>query len=141
MGIVGSISRNRKAVASALAIALLAGVPVTFAILHDGFPVSDVDLEARDFSPVDAELDELRAYVSEWVPGVDPGSLDATPCLYGALAEDDFLIDRDGDITVAAGFSGHGFKFVPLVGRMVADLVTGSSEPEPRFTRSAHQPT
>jgi hypothetical protein len=48
MGIVGSISRNRKAVASALAIALLAGVPVAFAVLHDGFPVSDVDLQARD---------------------------------------------------------------------------------------------
>ena len=48
MGIVGAISRNRKAVASALAIALLAGVPVAFAILHEGFPVSDVDLEARD---------------------------------------------------------------------------------------------
>ncbi|MGB3911811.1 MAG: Ig-like domain-containing protein [Pseudolysinimonas sp.] len=48
MGIVGSISRNRKAAASALVIALLAGVPVAFAVLHDGFPVSDVDLQARD---------------------------------------------------------------------------------------------
>src|SRR5687768_13783984 len=48
MGIVGSISRHRRAVASALGIALLAGVPVTFAVLHEGFPVSDVELEARD---------------------------------------------------------------------------------------------
>lgn len=48
MGIVGSIARNRRAVASALGIALLAGVPVTFAVLHEGFPVSDVELQARD---------------------------------------------------------------------------------------------
>jgi hypothetical protein len=48
MGIVGSLSRNRKAVASALAIALFAGVPVAFAVLHEGFPVTDVELEARD---------------------------------------------------------------------------------------------
>jgi hypothetical protein len=48
MGIVGSIARNRRAVASSLGIALLAGVPVTFAVLHEGFPVSDVALEARD---------------------------------------------------------------------------------------------
>jgi hypothetical protein len=48
MGIVGSISRKRKAVASVLGFALLAGVPVTLAVLHDGFPVSDVDLQARD---------------------------------------------------------------------------------------------
>ena len=32
---------------------------------------------------------------------------------------------RIGELTVAAGFSGHGFKFVPLVGRLVADLVSG----------------
>lgn len=106
------------------------GIKVGF---HGGGKV--VDLDDRDFTPVKAELEELRAYVSEWVPGVDPESLDATTCLYGALAEDDFVITRDGDLTIAAGFSGHGFKFVPLVGRLVADLVSGDSLPQPRFSR------
>jgi sarcosine oxidase len=27
-------------------------------------------------------------------------------------------------VTVAAGFSGHGFKFVPVVGEVLADLAT-----------------
>ncbi|HWU46582.1 MAG TPA: Ig-like domain-containing protein [Humibacter sp.] len=40
--------RGHKTVASAVAIALVAGVPVTFAVLHDGFPVSDVNLDSRD---------------------------------------------------------------------------------------------
>ena len=68
-------------------------------------------------------------------------SLDPGTCLYGGLAEDDFVIDRIGRLTVATGFSGHGFKFVPLVGPMVADLVAGTAAPEPRFTVSAHRAT
>ncbi|MBN1659431.1 MAG: FAD-binding oxidoreductase, partial [Anaerolineae bacterium] len=38
---------------------------------------------------------------------------------------------------VCSGFSGHGFKLGPAVGRMVADLVTGASDPlfEPRLFR------
>jgi sarcosine oxidase len=36
-------------------------------------------------------------------------------------------------IVVAAGFSGHGFKFAPLVGAMTADLVAGEGRVHPRF--------
>lgn len=81
MGIVGSISRNRKAVASALAIALFAGVPVTFAVLHEGFPVSDVDLEARDVwvtnsdallgGRLNRQIEELNGSVSALSPDLD----------------------------------------------------------------------
>ena len=112
------------------------GIKVGF---HGGGKV--VDPDDRDFTVVDEEVDALRSYVREWVPGVDPETLDAGTCLYGGLAEDDFIIDRTGRLTVAAGFSGHGFKFVPLVGHMVADLVVGSADPEPRFTVSAHRTT
>jgi sarcosine oxidase len=100
-----------------------------------------VDPDDRDFAVVDEEVDGLRAYVGQWLPGLDPATLDAGTCLYGGLAEDDFIIDRTDRLTVAAGFSGHGFKFVPLVGRMVADLVAGTAQPEPRFTVSAHRTT
>lgn len=81
MGIVGSISRNRKAVASAVGIALLAGVPVTFAVLHDGFPISDVDLEARDVwvtngdallgGRLNRQIEELNGSVSAQSPALD----------------------------------------------------------------------
>lgn len=40
--------RARRGVATITAIAIIAAVPVTFAVLHPGFPVSDVDLSARD---------------------------------------------------------------------------------------------
>lgn len=81
MGIVGSITRRRKPIASALGIALLAGVPVTFAVLHDGFPVSDVDLQARDVwvtngdallgGRLNRQIEELNGSVSAQSPSLD----------------------------------------------------------------------
>ncbi|MGN6205270.1 Ig-like domain-containing protein [Humibacter sp.] len=40
--------RSHKAIASTVAIALVASVPVTFAVLHKGFPTDDVNLNSRD---------------------------------------------------------------------------------------------
>ncbi|RWZ64311.1 fibronectin type III domain-containing protein [Labedella populi] len=40
--------RGRKVTASIVAVSVLVAVPVSFAILHDGFPVTDVTLEAKD---------------------------------------------------------------------------------------------
>ncbi|GJP38098.1 hypothetical protein CLOM_g22543 [Closterium sp. NIES-68] len=38
------------------------------------------------------------------------------------------VVGRGVNIVVAAGFSGHGFKFGPLVGKMAADLVMGHAD-------------
>jgi sarcosine oxidase len=35
------------------------------------------------------------------------------------------VLKRFGPVTVGAGFSGHGFKFTPAVGRILADLAEG----------------
>jgi hypothetical protein len=47
-GVFVSWVRGRKVLASAIAIAVLAGVPITLAIVHQGFPVTDVDLTAQN---------------------------------------------------------------------------------------------
>ncbi|MFD4420331.1 Ig-like domain-containing protein [Agromyces sp. NPDC058484] len=47
--------RARKTVASGVALAVLAGVPLGFAVLHQGFPVTDPDLRARDVWVTNAE--------------------------------------------------------------------------------------
>ena len=39
------------------------------------------------------------------------------------------MLDRRGPLVVGAGFSGHGFKFVPAIGRLLADLVDGTPAP------------
>jgi sarcosine oxidase len=46
-------------------------------------------------------------------------------CLYTNTPDQDFVLDRVGPVVVASPCSGHGFKFAPLIGRVVADLATG----------------
>jgi sarcosine oxidase len=88
---------------------------------HAVGPVTDPD--ARTFEPDPVQLAALRRYVGEWLPGVDPDSCTPMTCTYTSTPDDDFVLDRAGPIVVGAGFSGHGFKFVPTVGRILADLV------------------
>lgn len=55
-------------------------------------------------------------------------------CIYTLTESEDFILDRhsgDDRIVLGAGFSGHGFKFVPLTGRILAELcVHGRSSVE-----------
>ena len=47
-------------------------------------------------------------------------------CLYCDTFDGDFWIDHDPDrpgLIVAAGDSGHGFKFAPILGALIADVV------------------
>ncbi len=45
-------------------------------------------------------------------------------CVYNDTPDEDFLIGRHrSGVMLCTGFSGHGFKFAPLVGRLVAQLV------------------
>ncbi|PYY33754.1 FAD-dependent oxidoreductase [Curtobacterium sp. MCJR17_055] len=103
------------------------GVKVGF---HGVGPV--VDPDARDRTPVAAEVERLQAYVARFVPGVDATAPALISCLYDNSPSDDFVMDRRGPLTVATGFSGHGFKFAPVLGEMLADLATGGV-PHPRF--------
>lgn len=98
--------------------------------LHGVGPVIDV----RGERAVDLQrLRELQDYVKRWVPGVDSDHADPSPCLYDFTPDSDFVVDRIGQLTVATGFSGHGFKFTPEIGRLVADLVLGTGTVPDRF--------
>ncbi|MGX5696211.1 Ig-like domain-containing protein [Agromyces soli] len=55
MGVFAARRPSRRAIASATALALLAGVPIGFAVLHQGFPVTDPDLRVRDVWVTNAE--------------------------------------------------------------------------------------
>jgi N-methyl-L-tryptophan oxidase len=53
-------------------------------------------------------------------------------CWYDNTPDDDFIMDRLPDAPnayVAAGFSGHGFKFAPIVGKSMAELMV-AGKPE-----------
>jgi sarcosine oxidase len=56
-------------------------------------------------------------------------------CLYTYTPDENFILDYlpgyDKDVVVAAGFSGHGFKFASVVGEIMCDLATSGSTKEP----------
>jgi glycine/D-amino acid oxidase-like deaminating enzyme len=48
-------------------------------------------------------------------------------CVYDNSADTDFVLDRVGNVVVGCGTSGHGFKFGPLLGELLADLAEGTT--------------
>jgi sarcosine oxidase len=78
-----------------------------------------------DRTVTDADEAPLRAFIREHLPAADGPRRDASVCLYTLTPDRHFVIDRHpehANVVFAAGFSGHGFKFAPVVGEMMADL-------------------
>ena len=98
-----------------------------------------VEPATRDYLPDPAGIARLRTYAAQWLPGVDPATASATTCLYTTTPDHNFVIDRRGPITVAAGFSGHGFKFAPAIGELVAGLVNGTTDAPELFALGSHR--
>lgn len=85
-----------------------------------------------------ARVARIERYAGEWIPGVVPRVVDATTCLYTSTPTHDFVLDRVGPVVIAAGFSGHGFKFVPEIGRRLAAMALDGESSHPPFTLAAH---
>jgi sarcosine oxidase len=111
------------------------GEGVKVAEHHTG-PV--VDPDERSFDPDPAGVDRVRRYAGEWLPGLVPEPASVTTCLYTTTPTEDFVLDRVGPVVVASPCSGHGFKFTPEIGRLVAGLAMGAPPEVPRFTLPAH---
>ena len=81
---------------------------------------------------IDREVhaDEIAAMADRTrrnLPDLPGAFLRAKTCLYSNTPDEHFVIARHPAheaVTVACGFSGHGFKFVPVVGEILADLAT-----------------
>jgi sarcosine oxidase len=102
---------------------------------HLSGPVIDPD--ARSFDPdADREASTI-GWVGERLTS-PPRVLGTETCLYTTTPDEDFVIDRIGPLVIASPCSGHGFKFAPLVGEVLADLAMGEppSVPLDRFRAS-----
>ncbi|GAA0452518.1 N-methyltryptophan oxidase [Paractinoplanes deccanensis] len=112
------------------------GVKVGF---HGNGPV--VDPDTRDYAAEPGRAARLRDYVREWIPGVDPDRDAPISCTYTTTPTSDFVVDRRGPLVIAAGFSGHGFKFTPAIGRLIRDLALTGAPGMPRFAIAGGQET
>lgn len=70
-------------------------------------------------------LARLRSYALATMPGLTGEIVEAVSCRYALTPDEDFVLDLapgDPRIVLAAACSGHGFKFAPTIGRILADL-------------------
>lgn len=121
--------------------------PVFFTDHHYGLPAAGIDAvkvspkelsENTDPETANRRVDEeqvnsCREVCRRFIPGLYDGDMvHSKVCIYDMTENTDFVIDRDPEnqnIVYGYGFSGHGFKFAPLVGKFLAmlalDLDTG----------------
>ena len=94
----------------------------------------------RDFRVDPASRDRVQGFVSRRIPGLDATLVNEVTCLYTWTANEDFILDRPGGgpFVIASPCSGHGAKFAPLLGELIADLAAGEPAAEHRFTLAAH---
>ena len=93
-------------------------------IHHWGTFVSP-DLVDRGVGP--AEVERVRAFLRRRMPVADGELMRAKVCLYTNTPDETFVIDRHPaapGVAFASACSGHGFKFAPVIGEILADLVT-----------------
>lgn len=75
---------------------------------------ADLDLSAR-----------LDGAARRYLPGLDPRPVAVERCIYDNTPDEDFVVDRIGNVVIGCGTSGHGFKFGPLFGDWLAGLALG----------------
>src|SRR5579864_7566114 len=81
---------------------------------------NDVD---REIHPEDEAV--LREGIRRYFPDADGPALAMKTCLFTNSPDEHFILDRHPDhtnVAIAAGFSGHGYKFCSVVGEIMADL-------------------
>ena len=99
------------------------GVKVGSHLVHD-----ELDIDNRSFEINRKFESALQEYVAEWYPGLDSTKVNSVTCIYTNEPNEHFILDRKGPLTVCSPCSGHGFKYVPAIGKITADLAMGGTQ-------------
>jgi sarcosine oxidase len=94
-------------------------------------PAQAADPTTVDRQITDADERTIRPFLQRFIPDADGPLLSMRVCLYTNSPDQHFLIDHhpeNRNVVFACGFSGHGFKFAPVIGAALADLaLTGKT--------------
>lgn len=84
------------------------------------------DPDAGAWPPSAREEEVNVAWVAEYAPGLaTDGPYGSERCPWTMTPDAGFAVGTHGPIAIAAGCSGHAFKFSPLFGELLADLAEG----------------
>jgi sarcosine oxidase len=111
---------------------MLYGFPLTGPV-SEGLKIaehgSDIDCTPetapRDLRPEDER--QIRRRLAATIPSLAGRLMHAETCLYTMTPDENFILGAHPQhpaVVLAAGFSGHGFKFAPVIGELLCGLVT-----------------
>lgn len=88
-------------------------------------PGTPIDPDEFDRTPEPDVIERFQHDVEQFLPGIVESVSRTATCLYTMSPDEHFVIDQvpgADAIVFAAGFSGHGYKFAPVIGDLLADL-------------------
>lgn len=91
---------------------------------HYGAPEMS-DPTGIDRSVTNSDESPVRKFLRDHIPQADGPRRRESVCIYTLTPDRHFVLDlhpEHSNVAIAAGFSGHGFKFAPVVGEALADL-------------------
>jgi sarcosine oxidase len=93
-----------------------------------GVPGRTVDPAMGPFDPDVERLERDVGFVAQRLPAFSAEPVATETCLYTMTPDGDFVLERVGPVVICSCCSGHGFKFAPRIGELVAALATGASQ-------------
>jgi sarcosine oxidase len=99
---------------------------------HNRGLLSDPDTVER--SPLPGDEEDVREALRKNIPEGEGPLLALRICMYTNTPDLNFIVDRHPQherVTLACGFSGHGFKFATVMGEVLADLTTAGQTAHP----------
>ena len=104
--------------------------PIGFKLAYH-YPGSQTDPDQVDRTILPSDSAPLLDFLDKYIPKVKGQVLNIKTCLYSNSRDEHFVIDNlkgaEESVCYARGFSGHGFKFVSVIGEIMADLATKGS--------------
>jgi sarcosine oxidase len=100
--------------------------------MHSGGDVTSAPMLDRTVG--ESDIEELRCHMRHFLPALNGSYLQGAVCMYTLTPDEHFILalhPSHKQVAIAAGFSGHGFKFTAVVGEILADLVSEGSTHHP----------
>jgi sarcosine oxidase len=94
------------------------------AAFHAHGELTDAARLEREIDPP-RDIEPVAQAMEEWMPGAAATFRAAKPCPYTLTPDGHFVVDRHprhSRLILCGGFSGHGFKFAPVMGEICAAL-------------------
>lgn len=94
---------------------------------HDDGQATDPDRINREFGIYPEDEGDIRRFLEEFMPQAAGRLVRGRVCLYTKTPDDHFIVDLHPEyahVVIAAGFSGHGFKFASVIGEVLSQLAT-----------------